>query len=162
MNIRKGWIDLMKYQMTKVVRACKSHSRSSLSTNTVFIAESNAVTKMSMEGISKDHTSLSALYKWNSLKSMLSNIYTRSKDLFYLNRPNAVHTDMKVQGNLHTKNVEIKSITVNPSISRKRSKRKVQSVRSLTGVTINANDVIHSSSSFKGNLFIKIYMSQSE
>lgn len=152
-NIRKGWIDLMKYQMTKIVRACKTNSRSSLSTTLVFIAETNTMTKMFIKGVSEDHTSLSVLRTWISLKNMISKVYVQSQDLFYLNKANAIHNDMKIQGNLHTKNVETKTITVYPNISNKRSKRKVQSLRGLSEVTINVKEITHFGFFFKGLIY---------
>lgn len=152
-NIRKGWIDLMKYQMTKIVRACKSLSQSSLSTDTIFIANSNMVKKIAIDGVKKRSTSMSILHKWKSMKSAINDIYLRSKDLFYLNKVNAVQTDMKVRGNLHTKNIKMKSLKIHPSIINQRFKRKVQSVRSLTATTINVKDIIHEGNNFKGLVY---------
>lgn len=152
-NIRKGWIDLMKYQMTKIMRACKNHSKSSLSTILVFIAESNAMKKMSIKGEAEDHTSLSILRKWISLKSMMNEVYVVSQYLFYMNKANAIHNDMKIQGNLHTKNVEMKSITIYPNRSNKRFKRKVQSVEDLDEVTVNVKEITHSGIYFKGLIY---------
>lgn len=96
------------------------------------------------------------LYKWwNALKVTLHGTHEHSSQLFYVDRVNAMQSDLTIRGNLHTKAATLKCITVQPAeqqAKRKREKRNFKSIRNLTAGTINAGEII-----FSGKLFSNLF-----
>lgn len=148
-NIRKKWIDLLKYQLSKTVRTCKSKGQL-LSASQVFLAESNKVNQIEVGGIIETSPQ-GLLTDWSSSKSSLAALHAQSQDLFYLNRMNTVQSNMKIQGNLRTKSTRMKHVKVHNQQRgpvHVRPRRDLQSSKVITSAIVNAREVLYSGPMF--------------
>lgn len=148
-NIRKNWIDLIKYQLGKTIRTCKSTGQVTLASK-VFVADSNTIESIVVEG-NIDNSPQELVSEWNAIKDSLAVSHSQSKDLFYLNRMNTMQSNLKIRGNLHTKSTKMNSVKVHANQGRNmrtRSKRDIQSSRTVTSVIVNAREIV-----FNGKIF---------
>lgn len=156
-NIRKGWIDLMKFQIKQMNNICQKSSSSHLAVKNVFLADSTVAKRILING--RLHASPQTIVQiWNLLKKSLYDAHTLSKELLFVNRENKMQSNLKIRGNLHTKAAAIKSITVQPVVRRDkgtRQKRNFQSLRRLNVQTVNAKEVLYNGKTFTGLLSIR-------
>lgn len=149
-NIRKKWIDLIKYQLSKTLRSCKSTGVLSLASK-VFLAESNKVDRIEVDG-NIENSPQDLLKEWSSTKKSLAEMHSQSQNLFYLNRMNTVQSNMKIQGNLRTKSTRMKHVKVHHPHSGRpayvRPKRDLQSSRVITSAIVNAREVVYNGKMF--------------
>ncbi|XP_065092301.1 uncharacterized protein LOC135713118 isoform X2 [Ochlerotatus camptorhynchus] len=152
-NIRKNWIDLIKYQLGKTIRTCKSTGQVTLASK-VFVADSNTIESIVVEG-NIDNSPQELVSEWNAIKDSLAVSHSQSKDLFYLNRMNTMQSNLKIRGNLHTKSTKMNSVKVHANQGRNmrtRSKRDIQSSRTVTSVIVNAREIVFNGKIFENTL----------
>lgn len=152
-NIRKNWIDLIKYQLGKTIRTCKSTGQVTLASK-VFVADSNKIESIFVEG-NIDKSPLELVGEWNAIKDSLATSHSQSKDLFYLNRMNTMQSNLKIRGNLHTKSTKMNSVKVHANQrhnTRTRFTRDIQSSKVVTAAIVNVREIV-----FNGKIFASKY-----
>lgn len=144
-NIRKNWIDLMKYQLKKTIRACKSTGQATIASR-LFVADSNKIETIVVEA-NIEISPLELMSEWNAMKNTLAASHSKSNGLFYLNRMNTMQSNLKIRGNLRTKSTKMNTVKVHANQgqghrTRKRSKRDIQSSRTVRSAIVNAREII--------------------
>ncbi|XP_055586458.1 uncharacterized protein LOC129739088 [Uranotaenia lowii] len=154
-NVRKTWIDLIKYQIQKTLRPCKTQHSSQLPflAAATYVADTSSLARTVVDG-KLDESSNALLQKWNNVRAMIKNLHMESRNLFFKNKVNVLHTNLNVRGKLQAQATKMKTLRVDNArgaSSNSRSKRSFEALQNLVAGTVDTNELY-----FDGKLFANV------